>query len=166
MSKPKRIANQNSAKRLKYFRKKKGYSQEYIAEMLELKNAQMVSKYERGKVAVPLSKEEKYATILGVSSDILFSLSGAEESEILNQHEKECKEKEDSARLFLECVGFGFEYDTKMNMEIVFGDQEVDKSITGPYHVQGHGIDIYCSLDEIDKIRKSTGVLVAELLKR
>lgn len=83
--------NQYVGKRIQEIRKEKGLKQDYIADKLDI-NRSNISKYEKGKNAIPLDILKEISKILNISTDYLLGLT-------------ECKTPKVNYRAFCDATG-------------------------------------------------------------
>ena len=86
------------ADRIVELRKKKGWSQEELAEMIDV-TRQSVSKWESGQSLPDLDKILKLADIFGVSTDYLLKDKDTYEGQPINREEEKAQE---AAKLVIE----------------------------------------------------------------
>lgn len=74
-----------TGEKIKSFRTKKGWSQEYLAELMGYQHKSSINKIEMGKSDLPQSKLLKFAEIFGIEPQELLDISATNEKE--DRHE-------------------------------------------------------------------------------
>lgn len=78
---------------IKLLRKKNGYSQEKLSELVGYRNRAIISRIESGEIDLPQSKVEEFARVLGVTPMQLLGWDEIEDvadtaSSIINRHDE------------------------------------------------------------------------------